>query len=235
MDTFFAPLRAASSKPARRAYITTFLLTTSATFLLLVAAATYIAFYMNYIPHLSHRHTLHLQYPHNKHHPTAQLKLPDGATKANQHYTVTLHLHLPTTPSNLALGNFMTSITLLNPTNGAIATSRRTATLTHRTPLLETLDTLIRAPLYLSGLQSQSERIAVTLVDGSFPQQIGGVKVVLEAEGVDVYGAEVELTAQLEGLRWYMWNRRLLTFLVATALFWGLEVGAMAVMWWAAW
>lgn len=129
----------------------------------------------------------------------------------------------------------MTSITLLNPTNGAIATSRRTATLTHRTPLLETLDTLIRAPLYLSGLQSQSERIAVTLVDGSFPQQIGGVKVVLEAEGVDVYGAEVELTAQLEGLRWYMWNRRLLTFLVATALFWGLEVGAMAVMWWAAW
>ncbi|KAH8146463.1 uncharacterized protein LAJ45_09409 [Morchella importuna] len=62
MDTLLAPLRAASSKPARRAYITTFLLTTSATFLLLIAAATYIAFYMNYIPDLSHRHTLHLQY-----------------------------------------------------------------------------------------------------------------------------------------------------------------------------
>ncbi|KAH0604338.1 uncharacterized protein H6S33_006715 [Morchella sextelata] len=234
MDTLLAPLRVASSKPARRAYITTFLLTTSATFLLLVAAATYVAFYMNYIPDLSHRHMLHLQYSPNKH-PTALLKLPPATTKANQHYIITLHLHLPTTPSNLALGNFMTSITLLSPTNAAITTSRRPTTLTHRTQLLETLDTLLRAPLYLSGLQSQSQRLAVTLVDGSFPQQIATVKVVLEAEGVGVYGAEVEFTAQLEGLRWWMWNRRVLSFLVATALFWGFEVGAMAVVWWAAW
>ncbi|RPB11582.1 hypothetical protein P167DRAFT_565713 [Morchella conica CCBAS932] len=225
MDTLLAPLRAASSKPARRAYITTFLLTTSATFLLLIAAATYIAFYMNYIPDLSHRHTLHLQYS----------KLPPAATKPNQHYTITLHLHLPTTPSNLALGNFMTSITLLSPTNSAITTSRRPATLTHRTPLLETLDTLLRAPLYLTGLQSQSERLDVALVDASFPQQIAAVKVVLEAEAVGVYGAEIEFTARLQGLRWWMWNRRVLTFLVATALFWGFEVGAMAVVWWAVW
>ncbi|KAI5838636.1 putative adipose-regulatory protein-domain-containing protein, partial [Morchella snyderi] len=234
LATLLAPLRAASSKPARRAYITTFLLTTSATFLLLVAAATYVGFYMNYIPDLSHRHALHLQYSPNKH-PTALLKLPPATTKPNQHYTITLHLHLPTTPSNLALGNFMTAITLHSPTNSALTTSRRPATLTHRTPLLETLDTLLRAPLYLSGLQAQSQRLAVTLVDGSFPHQIASAKVVLEADSVGVYGAELEFTAQLEGLRWWMWNRRVLTFLAATALFWGFEVGAMALVWWAFW
>jgi hypothetical protein len=43
----------------------------------------------------------------------------------HQQYTLSVDLQLPVTESNLALGNFMTSVTLLNSNNKTLAQARR--------------------------------------------------------------------------------------------------------------
>lgn len=55
--------------------------------------------------------------------PWAEAELPRLVPK--QRYDFSLHLALPVTPSNFALGNFMTTLTLSTPSNTTIASIRR--------------------------------------------------------------------------------------------------------------
>ncbi|KAI0348518.1 hypothetical protein BDW22DRAFT_1424674 [Trametopsis cervina] len=57
--------------------------------------------------------------------PYARLELPTLASQ--QPYDVSLHLVVPTSPSNLDLGNFMASLTLSTPNGDNIISSRRSA------------------------------------------------------------------------------------------------------------
>jgi hypothetical protein len=64
-DLLLAPLQAATSKPARRAYLQTFLLLSSAAFLLFLAASSYILFYSAIIPRIGVTKPLHFLYPYS--------------------------------------------------------------------------------------------------------------------------------------------------------------------------
>ncbi|KAK8120081.1 hypothetical protein PG999_004201 [Apiospora kogelbergensis] len=50
-------------------------------------------------------------------------------------------------------------------------------------------------------------------------------------QNLQVYAARVELVARLTGLRWLMYNHRLISFVVCTALFWSAEMISMAAAW----
>ena len=48
---------------------------------------------------------------------------------------------------------------------------------------------------------------------------------------LQVYEASVTITAKLNGLRWFMYHHRVVSFLVGTGLFWAAEVVLMVVGW----
>ncbi|OSD03560.1 hypothetical protein PYCCODRAFT_1434461 [Trametes coccinea BRFM310] len=57
--------------------------------------------------------------------PFAEVALP--SVVAQQPYDISLHLIVPANEANFALGNFMASLTLMNPSNGTIAAARKPA------------------------------------------------------------------------------------------------------------
>src|SRR5882762_8925299 len=72
-------------------------------------------------------------------------------------YDVSVHLVVPTTDSNIALGNFMTSLTLITATNQTLSSVRRPVSVLRRSPggtqLMLTLQAIVlpaRPPFLLS-------------------------------------------------------------------------------------
>lgn len=133
----------------------------------------------------------------------------------------------------------MLQLKLLSATNTTLASSRRPAIMTYRSPLLERIDTLVRAPLLVSGWQRQEEIISVVLLeDVVLASRVRTASVSIDAPSssttttIDVYDVAVEFRARFTGVRWLMLNYRVTTFLVATALFWGIEVVFMTLVWW---
>lgn len=61
-DLVMAPVRIATSKPARKTYLNTILLMTTSSILLGAAAIAYILFYLNYVPQIGIERIIHLQY-----------------------------------------------------------------------------------------------------------------------------------------------------------------------------
>lgn len=111
--------------------------------------------------------------------------------------------------------------------------------MTYRSPLLERINTLVRAPLLVSGWQRQEEILSVVLLkDVVLASRVRTASVSIDAPSssaattIDVYDVAVEFQARFTGVRWLMLNYRITTFLVATAIFWGIEVVFMALVWW---
>lgn len=130
----------------------------------------------------------------------------------------------------------MVQLTLLSATNTTLASSRRPAIMTYRSPLLERIDTLVRAPLLISGWQRQEEILSVVLLeDVVLASRVRTASVSIDAPSsstIGVYDIAVEFRARFTGVRWLMHNYRITTFLVATALFWSIEVVFMTLVWW---
>lgn len=133
----------------------------------------------------------------------------------------------------------MLQLTLFSATNTTLASSRRPAIMTYRSPLLERINTLVRAPLLVSGWQRQEEILSVVLLkDVVLASRVRTASVSIDvpsssaATTIDVYDVAVEFRARFTGVRWLMLNYRITTFLVATTIFWGIEVVFMTLVWW---
>lgn len=133
-----------------------------------------------------------------------------------QQYDVSVSLHLPRTPTNLATGNFMLDLTLLSPhgstgkpnaSEALIANSRRPAILTYASPLVDTARKVSRMPLYLVGLQREEEKLEVQMMeDVEFSRGWRNVPSSLRLEihsreQMQVYDVRVKFKARFTGLR----------------------------------
>ncbi|KAL8994307.1 MAG: hypothetical protein Q9169_005680 [Polycauliona sp. 2 TL-2023] len=137
-------------------------------------------------------------------------------------YSISLLLHLPRTPSNLAAGNFMLDLSLLAPAKASpsstttteerlpakqtIAHSRRPAIMTYNSPLINTASTLTGLPWYVLGWKTESEVLEVPMFEGvefprgwmNVPQE---VRLVIEAdEKMQFYEVGVRIFAKFGGL-----------------------------------
>jgi seipin len=88
--------------------------------LLALSATAYLLFYYNYVPHVGLSRKIHLQYadgpfPHATAHLTSSSSYSVSSLISLQPYDITIHLHLPRTPTNLAAGNFMLDLSLISP------------------------------------------------------------------------------------------------------------------------
>src|SRR5450755_4398515 len=150
-STVLVPVNLATSRPAIKAYLSTLLFLAFSLILVAISTTAYALFYYSYVPQLGLETTLHLQYGDAAHaHATATLD--SSALSSQQPYDISLELHLPRTPTNLAAGNFMLDLSLLSrpsstttaPAAGAVppnsstplAHSRRPAILPYQSPLL---------------------------------------------------------------------------------------------------
>ncbi|MCJ1473821.1 hypothetical protein MMC13_002473 [Lambiella insularis] len=246
-DTALVPVQLAVSKPAQRAYLGTFLFATISLILICTSTIAYLLFYYNYVPQVGVERTIHLQFGNG--HPFGVAYIASSLVPL-QPYDVSLFLHLPRTPGNLAAGNFMIDLALLAPsdmasspadlvpsalasrnTSGSVlALSRRPAILTYSSPIVDTASKLSSLPWYMIGWRRESERVEVVMFEGvefakgwrNVPDK---VQVIVEAdEKMQFYEVGVKIAARFGGLRWILYNHRILSYLFFTTTFFSVSL-----------
>ncbi|CAG8983645.1 hypothetical protein HYALB_00004076 [Hymenoscyphus albidus] len=196
VDTALAPFRVATSKPAQKTYLNTFLFLITSTVLLGVAIVAYGLFYFNFVPQIGIERVIHLQYGDGRN-PYGIVPLSTSLI-SQQPYDITLSLHVPRSPANIRTGNFMLSLSLLSssykplppitttdsplaPTVSSSLTaitpedilfsSRRPAILTYTSRLISLSERLAALPLYILGLRRESEFLTIPMAELiSFPR-----------------------------------------------------------------
>jgi seipin len=175
----------------------------------------------------------------------------DSSLVSQQPYDIIVSLNVPRSPPNLAQGNFMLSLSLLPPTykpalqvsstsilksantvsqEEVLFFSRRPAILTYTSRLVSLSERLLALPLYILRLRQESEILHIPMAESqSFPKGWKNVPgyVMLELQAgqeVQVYDVRVLFTARFGGLRWLMYNHRIISFLIFTSSFWFSEV-----------
>ncbi|KAH6678664.1 putative adipose-regulatory protein-domain-containing protein [Halenospora varia] len=115
--------------------------------------------------------------------------------------------------------------------------SRRPALLTYTSRLVSLSERLFQLPLYILGLRREDETLSIPMAEStSFPRGWKNIPAfaMLElqaGQNIQVYDVKIRFTARFGGLRWWMWNHRLLAALVGVSVFWGAEVVGCAVAW----
>lgn len=263
-DTVLKPYHIATSKPARRAYLTTFLVILASLLLLGLAVIAYSLFYWNYIPRIGFSRTVHLQFDNVF--PTSHSRFDESANPygtvevgsdivSGQRYDIRVVLELPRTRENRDAGNFMVEAGLyatgagildevkeglapgLAEKDNRLALSRRPGILAYRSWPLEWMTRLLQLPWYLLGWRRESEVLTVGLWEAleferGWRNIPSNMRIELQSIGrMQVYSAKVEWRARFRGLRWVMYNHRIISAMVFITLFWTTEMAFAGLAW----
>jgi len=252
-STVLVPVNVATSRSAIKAYLSTLLFLAFSLILIAISTAAYTLFYYSYVPQLGLEATLHLQYG-DASYPHATASLESSALSSQQPYDINLELHLPRTPNNLAAGNFMLDLSLLSrpssmtstpalsavlPNSSSIlAHSRRPAILPYQSPLLSITQNIIALPWHTLGLKDlDADILSVPMFERmSFPRGWrnvpGAVKLELQSDHtLQVYSAKVVFKARFEGLRYILYNYRILSFFAFTSCFYMVSLTTTSIAW----
>jgi seipin len=234
------PVNVAISRPAIKAYLSTLLFLTFSLILIAISTTAYALFYYSHVPQLGLDATLHLQYG-DASYPHATTTLESSALSSQQPYDISLELHLPRTPNNLAAGNFMLDLSLLSRpssttsapalslvlpnSSSTLAHSRRPAILPYKSPLLSITHNIVALPWHTLGLKDlDADILSVPMFElASFPRGWRNVP--------GVYSAKVIFRARFEGLRYILYNYRILSFLVFTSCFYVVSLTSTSIAW----
>lgn len=118
-----------------------------------------------------------------------------------------------------------------------LAHSRRPAILTYVSPLVDTASTLSGIPFYVLGWKKESEVLEVPIFESvefakGWTNVPRAVKVVVEAdEKMQFYEVGVKIVARFGGLRWMIYNHRLLSYMFFTSTFWTCSMLSCLIAW----
>lgn len=169
-------------------------------------------------------------------------------------YDVSVELTLPRSPPNTERGNFMVALfatksAIDNPAqswtvpqdpydhiraDNVVFSSRRPALVPYEDPLVSYASRVLFLLYHVAV--AASERIQLSIPMGElveFRDQLP-LSLLLDVQGgqtLQVYSARILLIARLTGVRWFMYNHRLLSFMVGTTLFWFAEMLSMGTAW----
>jgi seipin len=214
--------------------------------------------YQQHAP-LSGRDTFALARPFNPFpHGTVSLQ---GDLVSSQPYDVKLEIELPRTRQNREVGNFMLDVSLLAPEKvekkksgsaglwepgrdaqqsdsaPVLARSRRPAILHYRSMPVEAMHRITQLPWYLLGFRHESEKIVIDVFEStSFARGANAVPVALKLEvqssgRMQIYSARAVFRARFRGLRWVMYNHRIISGLVFIGVFWSVEMVFAGIAW----
>ena len=174
-----------------------------------------------------------------------------------QRYDVVIDLTLPRTAENQDAGNFMLEVSMhaqdVSPPTGTIidplpvetssgsspnpilARSRRPAILPYRSTLVDLLYRLTEIHWYLLHLRTESTTLRVPVFEGvTFSRSRVPTVLRLEIQSprrLRIYTARARFRARLRGLRWWMYNHRILSALVGVSTFWTTEMLFAGLAW----
>ena len=247
------PASIATSRPAIKAYLRTLLFLTFSLILIAISTTAYTLFYYSYVPQLGLEQTLHLQYG-DAPYPHATTTLESSALSSQQPYDISLEIHLPRTANNLAAGNFMLDLSLLSRpssttsapaltailpnSSSTLAHSRRPAILPYQSPLLSVTHNIVALPWHTFGLTDlDTDVLSVPMFEHmSFSRGWrnvpGAVKFEIQSDQtLQVYSAKVVFSARFEGLRYLLYNYRILSFLIFTSCFYTVSLASTSIAW----
>lgn len=249
-----------TSRPAIKAYLSTLLFLVTSFSLLAISTTAFLFFYYAYIPQVDLSRVLYLQYgTPGFNHPFAHTQLETSALTSNQPYDISIDIHLPRTPSNVDAGNFMLDLSLLSPpstppsvpsaittmipnTTTTIARSRRPAILPYSSPVLTIYQTIIDLPLHFFGFRnpdattlhiSMFERVSFARGYRNIPAALT-LEIQAQAHSaipLQVYSAKILFQARFQGLRWFVYNYRVTSWMLFSAIFYTLTISSMAITW----
>ncbi|KAF9152724.1 hypothetical protein BG015_004818 [Linnemannia schmuckeri] len=179
-----------------------------------VSLIAYLLFYWAYIPRRGHTGHVHLQYDRfrstGQHSgPSAIVDFTKGGRytqilRSDQAYDISMKLVMPTSSSNVALGNFMVMVQLLGADGNVLVTSSRPAIITYESLLLRLLRTIWRAiPLVLRWTR-ESQTIRLPLIENFVESSSNPVtKALIEISNpkLQIYRSTLHIDAHFQGLR----------------------------------
>lgn len=127
--------------------------------------------------------------------------------------------------------------TLLFETAPVLARSRRPAILHYRSTMVELAHRATQLPWYLLGFRHESERLTVSVFEGAnFARGADSVPAALKLEvqssgRMQIYSARAVFRARFRGLRWLMYNHRIISAVVFVGVFWSVEMVCAGVAW----
>jgi seipin len=179
----------------------------------------------------------------------------EGDLVSAQAYDVKLEIELPRTRKNREVGNFMLDVSLLGstglldtlkdglttsqPSDSApvLARSRRPASLHYRSLPVEMLHRITQLPWYILGVRDESETLTIDVFERtSFSRGSTSVPTALKLEvqsskRMQIYSAKAIFHARFRGLRWLMYNHRVISAVVFVGVFWGVEMVFAGIAW----
>lgn len=116
--------------------------------------------------------------------------------------------------------------------------SRRPAILQYRSTLVELTHKLTQLPWYLLGLRHESETLTIAVFEsasfarGSSSSVPAALRLEIQSSGrMQVYSAKAIFRARFRGLRWLMYNHRIISAAIFISVFWSVEMVCAGIAW----
>ncbi|XP_049784629.1 seipin isoform X1 [Schistocerca serialis cubense] len=185
----------------------------------------YVAFYYTYMPSISHTRPVHFQfdscvekrgicsYPSAK----VQLTRKQSLLMVGQQYKMSLNIEMPESPVNKRLGMFMACVHLYDRGAEFISKSCKSGMLHYRSPLLQTLSTVVLSPLLIFGSKEEKQIITLEMFSDLEDDQVHPVTdifVELQTRHIELYSATLNINARFTGLRYLMYNWPVLSAII---------------------
>ncbi|KAI9815305.1 MAG: hypothetical protein M1827_002785 [Pycnora praestabilis] len=109
--------------------------------------------------------------------------------------------------------------------------------MTYTSPFVDIVIRCARIPWYVLGWRNEAETLDITMMEGiEFQRGRSNVPTSLRLEvqsheRMQVYDAKVRFVARFWGLRWMMYNHRIISLLVFTTGFWAVELSFTFLAW----
>jgi hypothetical protein len=171
-----------------------------------------------------------------------------------QKYDVSIELSMPRTPENRDAGNFMLEATMYAPgtmidpvkermvpgaaeADNRLTRSRRPAILPYRSLAVEYLYRLTELHWYILGWRSEADKLTVNMwEDLEFVRGLRNVPSTMRLDiqsthRMQIYSAKALFRARFRGLRWLMYNHRIISAMIFITGFWTTEMIFAGLTW----
>ncbi|KAG0211854.1 hypothetical protein BGX28_007309 [Mortierella sp. GBA30] len=208
-----------------------------------ISFTAYLSFYWLYIPQRGHVGQVHLQYGKPTvpsvigNGPKAEVDFSRGGRqflRTDQAYDISVNLLVPTSETNVEIGNFMVVVTLLRADGHVVRTSSRPAILTYQSVPLKLMRTAWKAVPLVLDWSKEDQVIKVPLIENFVEDSANPVskaRVEISHPALQVYKSTIHIDAHFQGLRYFMYYWKVSTALVFMSVFIFWEIIFSVITW----
>lgn len=193
-----------------------FFVSLSVVLLAWVSVFLYGTIYYLYVPSVAHIRPVYFRFDKSCYgreckFPTADILLPKkGYSKLltrGQPYRIILDLEMPESNVNQKLGMFMVKLSIHSEKGRLLNSAFRSALFVYKSPMIQSIYTLLFSPFLLTGTLSEKQVLSVSLFENyEETHDEAAYKAIIEIHSLDIeiYSAALRVHADFSGLRYLM-------------------------------